>query len=84
MGLLWRRNKKKKAQETEQSWKPWLISLGIDLAVRLAREMQPMSQLEREESRRRDYLLLFYAVREPFYDLFTRYVLSSIQMDNPD
>ncbi|KAI8146643.1 peroxisomal membrane protein-domain-containing protein [Fennellomyces sp. T-0311] len=75
VGLQWRRSKKKKSKEGEPSWKPWLISLGIDLTIRLAREMQPMTQLEREESRRRDYLLLFYAVREPFYDLFTRPIL---------
>ncbi|KAI9490205.1 peroxisome membrane protein [Zychaea mexicana] len=73
VGLMWRRSKHKKTSESEQtSWKPWLISLGIDLAARLARELQPQTQLEREESKRRDYLLLFYLFRQPFYDFFTK------------
>ncbi|KAI9248592.1 peroxisome membrane protein [Phascolomyces articulosus] len=77
VGLMWKRSKKKNAKEGEEndSWKPWIISLGIDLVARLAREMQPMTPLEREESRRRDYLLLFYLFRQPFYDFFTRPVV---------
>ena len=71
---MWRRSKKKSTKENEEhnSWKPWLISLGVDLVAKLARELQPMTKLEREESRRRDYLLLFYLFREPCYNFFTK------------
>ncbi|KAG2227546.1 hypothetical protein INT45_002231 [Circinella minor] len=74
VGLMWKQSKKKSTKENEEynNWKPWLISLGIDLAARLARELQPMTRLEREESRRRDYLLLFYLFREPCYNFFTK------------
>lgn len=59
-------------KDDEGSWKPWLVSLSIDIASRIARNMQPMSPLEREESKRRDYLFIYYLFRGPLYLKFTR------------
>jgi peroxin-16 len=61
-------------KEDEGSWKPWLVSLSIDLLSRTARHMQPMSSLERDESKRRDYLFIYYLFRGPIYLKFTRQV----------
>lgn len=61
----------------EDSWKPWLVSLGIDLMARVARHMQPMSPVEKEESHRRDYLLLYYFFRGPIYTRFTKKILDT-------
>lgn len=59
-------------KEDEGSWKPWLVSLSIDLLSRVARHIQPMSGLERDESKRRDYLFIYYLFRGPVYLKFTR------------
>lgn len=59
-------------KDDEGSWKPWLVSFGIDMASRVARHMQPMSALEQDESRRRDYLFIYYLFRGPLYLKFTR------------
>jgi peroxin-16 len=59
-------------KDDEGSWKPWLVSLCIDIIARLARNMQPMSNLERDESKRRDYLFIYYLFRGPIYLKFTR------------
>lgn len=59
-------------KDAEGSWKPWLISLAIDLMARTARYMQPMTGLEKDESRRRDYLLIYYLFRGPIYLKLTR------------
>lgn len=62
-------------KDDEGSWKPWLVSLSIDLIARIARNMQPMSSLERDESKRRDYLFIYYLFRGPIYLKFTRFLL---------
>lgn len=59
-------------KDDENEWKPWLVSLCIDLLARTARSMQPSSSLEQDEYKRRDYLLLYYLLRGPIYNLFTR------------
>lgn len=59
-------------KDDENDWKPWLVSLCIDLLARTARSMQPTSALEQDEYKRRDYLLLYYLLRGPVYNLFTR------------
>lgn len=59
-------------KDDEGSWRPWLVSLSIDLIARIARNMQPMSSLERDESKRRDYLFIYYLFRGPIYLKFTR------------
>ncbi|CDS12637.1 hypothetical protein LRAMOSA04823 [Lichtheimia ramosa] len=62
-------------KDDENDWKPWLVSLCIDLLARTARSMQPTSALEQDEYKRRDYLLLYYLLRGPVYNLFTRRIL---------
>lgn len=59
-------------KDDEGSWKPWLVSLSIDIMARAARNMQPMSILEKDESKRRDYLFIYYIFRGPVYLKFTR------------
>jgi peroxin-16 len=59
-------------KDDEGSWKPWIVSLSIDIIARIARKMQPMSMLERDESKRRDYLFIYYLFRGPIYLKFTR------------
>lgn len=59
-------------KDDEGSWKPWLVSLSIDIMARAARNMQPMSILEKDESKRRDYLFIYYLFRGPVYLKFTR------------
>ena len=59
-------------KDDEGSWKPWRVSFGIDMAFRVARHMQQMSDLEQDESRRRDYLFIYYLFRGPLYLKFTR------------
>jgi peroxin-16 len=65
-----------------QSWKAWLLSLSVDLTSRglmgLAfanRREGPMTALEADEYGRRAYLLLYYLLRGPFYQNFTKYVV---------
>jgi hypothetical protein len=65
-----------------QSWKAWLLSLSVDLTSRglmgLAfanRREGPMTALEADEYGRRAYLLLYYLLRGPFYQHFTKYVV---------
>lgn len=59
-------------KDDEGSWKPWLVSLSIDIIARIARNMQPMSSLEKDESKRRDFLFIYYLFRGPIYLKFTR------------
>lgn len=59
-------------KDDEGSWKPWIISLSIDSIARISRNMQPMSELEKDESKRRDYLFIYYLLRGPIYFKFTR------------
>jgi peroxin-16 len=59
-------------KDDEGSWKPWLVSLSIDIIARIARNIQPMSNLEKDESKRRDYLFIYYLFRGPIYLKFTR------------
>ncbi|KAI9270012.1 peroxisome membrane protein [Helicostylum pulchrum] len=62
-------------KDEEGSWKPWVVSLSIDIIARIARHMQPMSNLEKDESKRRDYLFIYYLFRGPIYLKFTRILL---------
>lgn len=59
-------------KEEEGLWKPWLVSLSIDIISRITRRMQPMTNLEKDESRRRDYLFIYYLFRGPIYLKITR------------
>ncbi|KAL0076017.1 peroxisome membrane protein [Phycomyces blakesleeanus] len=63
--------------DIERSWMPWMVSLGVDLLARVTTRQQTMTPLERDERRRRDYLLLYYFLRKPFYTEFTQPILAS-------
>ncbi|XP_051919965.1 peroxisomal biogenesis factor 16 isoform X1 [Hippocampus zosterae] len=56
----------------KQSWKPWLISAGLELSsFAVLHERIFDNRWEREEMRRRTFLLLYYLVRSPFYDRYS-------------
>lgn len=71
-------------QSSPFSWNPWLISLLIDLASRSASSnffsklfqlnasSNKLSALENEELQKRTMLFLYYLLRSPVYDSFTR------------
>ncbi|KYQ91882.1 peroxisomal biogenesis factor 16 [Tieghemostelium lacteum] len=62
----------------KRSWKPWFISLFIELLSGSFSEFGhnsqpqrvPISTLEQLELNRRKKLLLYYIIRKPFYDKF--------------
>ncbi|KAH9321269.1 hypothetical protein KI387_015908, partial [Taxus chinensis] len=69
------------------SWKPWLVSLAVDLAgmsiiykvtspglTRIGRGYS-LSTLEKQEVKRRQFLWAFYVMRDPFFSKYTRYRL---------
>ncbi|KAJ2958055.1 hypothetical protein NQZ79_g6289 [Umbelopsis isabellina] len=62
-----------------QSWKAWLLSLSVDLLSRgmlgnhyAHRKEGSMTALEADEYGRRAFLLLYYLLRGPFYQHFTK------------
>ncbi|XP_074660732.1 peroxisomal membrane protein PEX16-like isoform X2 [Tubulanus polymorphus] len=51
------------------SWKPWLLSAGIDLTSLLMTEKRDkLLKHEKVEVRRRSFMFLYYLLRSPFYD----------------
>ncbi|KAI8329452.1 peroxisome membrane protein [Chlamydoabsidia padenii] len=65
-------------KDEENYWQPWLTSLAVDVLALILRLTQKMSSLEKEESKRRNYLLLFYLLRGPVYSAFIRKLLDRI------
>ncbi|ORX56242.1 peroxisome membrane protein [Hesseltinella vesiculosa] len=59
-------------QDNRTDWRPWLVSLAIELSAALLRQSQSMVPLEKDEAKRRNYLLLFYLLREPVYSIWAR------------
>ncbi|XP_054625977.1 peroxisomal biogenesis factor 16 [Dunckerocampus dactyliophorus] len=56
----------------KQSWKPWLASAALELSsFAVLYERRFDNRWEREEMRRRTFLLLYYLVRSPFYDRYS-------------
>nr|XP_057933619.1 peroxisomal biogenesis factor 16 [Doryrhamphus excisus] len=56
----------------KQSWKPWLVSAALELSsFAVLHERRFDNRWEREEMRRRTFLLLYYLVRSPFYDRYS-------------
>lgn len=54
-----------------KSWRPWLISLIIELfsfQMSFSSSQKPLNETELEEMKRRKMLFLYYLVRAPFYD----------------
>ncbi|KAG0249463.1 Peroxisomal membrane protein pex16 [Linnemannia exigua] len=68
----------------QKSWYPWFLSLAIELASRTSIKQCLSSRpsgggrggsgtvLEKDELKRRLWLLLYYVLRSPFYDRFTK------------
>ncbi|KAG0354419.1 Peroxisomal membrane protein pex16, partial [Gamsiella multidivaricata] len=65
----------------QKSWYPWFLSLAIELVSRSSIKHYLASRgsgragsgtpLEKDEMKRRLWLLLYYVLRSPFYDRFT-------------
>lgn len=51
-----------------RQWKPWLVSLLVDVLSRHFTRKGPLNDYERETSNGRTLLWLFYAARSPFYE----------------
>ncbi|TPX64188.1 hypothetical protein SpCBS45565_g06030 [Spizellomyces sp. 'palustris'] len=55
-----------------KSYKPYLISLTLELGSLLASLHRPQTSLEKDETKRRCWLLLYYLLRNPVYERFTK------------
>ena len=51
-----------------RKWKPWLVSLLVDVLSRHFTRKGTLNEYERETSNSRTLLWLFYAARSPFYE----------------
>ena len=57
----------------QNSWKPWLLSYGVDVtSLTLLRDRGDLNEAEKSELSRRIFLLLFYLLRSPFYDNYSK------------
>ncbi|XP_068755367.1 peroxisomal membrane protein PEX16-like [Montipora capricornis] len=57
----------------QASWRPWLISCGVDVAsLALVGNPGDLNEDEKAELSRRTLLLLFYLLRSPFYDNYSK------------
>lgn len=57
----------------QASWKPWLISCGVDVtSLALMGDLSDLNEEEKSELSRRTLLLLFYLLRSPFYDNYSK------------
>lgn len=67
----------------KHSWKPWLISLGIEILTLLpsngwVSEAPELSLLEADEIKRRQRHLLFYLLKSPFYQAYSKSVIDNV------
>lgn len=57
----------------QRSWKPWLLSCSADItSLALLGDPSDLNTVERAEVSRRSVLLLFYLLRSPFYDVYSK------------
>lgn len=57
----------------QASWKPWLLSCGVDVtSLALMGDSSDFNEEEKSELSRRTLLLLFYLLRSPFYDTYSK------------
>lgn len=57
----------------QTSWKPWLISCGVDVtSLALMGDSSELNDEEKSELSRRTFRLLFYLLRSPFYDNYSK------------
>lgn len=52
----------------KNSWKPWFISLLVDLASRSCSYSTQLNEYETQEMYRRGFLWFFYLMRSPFFE----------------
>ncbi|KAG0169333.1 Peroxisomal membrane protein pex16 [Apophysomyces sp. BC1034] len=72
--MMMMESKQKRSEEESgaNEWKPWFLSLGIDVLSRTAAKSQSTSLLEKDEIKRRDYLFLYHLLRGPMFTKFTK------------
>lgn len=59
------------------SWLPWLLALGMDVtSLKLLESGPALNAEDGKELHRRQLMLLMYLLRSPFYDRFSRNVLT--------
>jgi len=63
----------------KMSWKPWFVSLAMDL-VQLQLRGTPNSTQDQEEVTRRRSSLMYYLLRDPIYDKFTKPLLAAMHL----
>jgi len=57
----------------QNSWKPWLMSCTADVSsLVLLGDAKDLNSVEQAEVSRRSLLLLFYLLRSPFYDQYSK------------
>lgn len=57
----------------KHSWKPWVISGALEItSFALLCDTKSLTRPERAELRRRAFLLLYYLLRSPFYDRYSK------------
>ena len=57
----------------QASWKPWLLSCGVDMtSLAVMGDSSDFNEEEKSELSRRTLLLLFYLLRSPFYDTYSK------------
>lgn len=57
----------------EKSWKPWILSCATDVSsLVLLGDSSDLNAVEKAEISRRSLLLLFYLLRSPFYDTYSK------------
>ncbi|XP_072033914.1 peroxisomal membrane protein PEX16-like [Amphiura filiformis] len=57
----------------QYSWKPWLLSFTLDVAsIKLLDQSTQYNRQEKAELKKRTFLLLFYLLRSPCFDKYTR------------
>ncbi|XP_052797370.1 peroxisomal membrane protein PEX16-like [Mya arenaria] len=63
----------------QDSWKPWLLAVGMDMtSQKLFGENKDLNIRERAEVKRRNLMLLYYLMRSPFYDQYTKTRLMTV------
>ena len=66
----------------ENSWKPWLFSLAVDLScLHKLQSKAALSKCEKDELLRRKATLLIYLLRSPFYDVYSKSKILSLLDD---
>ncbi|XP_070553900.1 peroxisomal membrane protein PEX16-like isoform X5 [Ptychodera flava] len=57
----------------QQSWKPWLLSCGLDVSsILMMGNTKDLNVNEEAEMKRRTVYLLYYLLRSPFYDRYSK------------